>query len=81
MTNVLWREGWIKPLLLESLPSEKCSFCKNKFDDLSFVTSCEYCEIGIIHDFCANKHIISEHYKELDDKIKKHKEKKLHSFQ
>jgi hypothetical protein len=81
MTNVLWREGWIKPLLVESLPSEKCNFCKNKFDDLSFVTSCEYCEIGIIHDFCANKHILSEHHKELVDKIEKHKEKKLHSFQ
>ena len=81
MINVLWREGWIKPLLVESLPFEKCNFCKNKFDDLSFVTSCEYCEIGIIHDLCANKHILSDHYKELNDKIKKHKEKKLHSFQ
>ncbi len=81
MINVLWREGWIKPLLIESLPSEKCNFCKNKFDDLSFVTSCEFCEIGIIHDLCANKHILSDHHKELNDKIKKHKEKKLHSFQ
>jgi hypothetical protein len=81
LTSVLWREGWIKPLLLESLPSETCSFCKKIFDDLNFVTSCEYCEIGIIHDFCANKHIISDHIKELEDKIKKHKEKKLHSFQ
>jgi len=81
LTSVLWREGWIKPLLVESLPSETCSICKRKFDDLNFVTSCEYCEIGIIHDFCANKHIISDHLKELEDKIKKHKEKKLHSFQ
>ncbi len=81
MTNILWREGWVKPLLIESLPSEKCGICKNEFDDLSFVTSCEYCEIGISHDLCANKHIISEHFKELKEKINKHQEKRLHSFQ
>ena len=81
MINVLWREGWIKPLQIESLPSEKCNFCKNKFKDLDFVTSCEYCEIGIIHDYCTNKHILSDHFKDLENKIEKHREKKLHSFQ
>lgn len=81
MANVLWREGWLKPLLTESLPSENCSICKKEFNDLDFVTSCEYCEIGVIHDLCANEHTISEHFKELGEKIKKHKEKRLHSFQ
>jgi hypothetical protein len=81
MTNVLWREGWIKPLLTESLSSEKCSICKKDFEELNFVTSCEFCEIGILHDLCANEHIISEHFKQLEEKIDKHKEKKLHSFQ
>lgn len=81
MINVLWREGWIKPLQIETLPAEKCNFCKNKFKDLDFVTSCEYCEIGIIHDYCANKHILSDHFKDLENKIEKHREKKLHSFQ
>ena len=64
MTRVLWREGWIKPLLTETLPSENCSVCKKEFKDLDFVTSCEFCDIGIIHDSCANGHIISEHLKE-----------------
>ena len=81
MTNILWREGWIKPLQIESLPSEKCEICKNNFKDLDFATSCEYCEIGIIHDYCANKHIISDHFEDLEKKIEKHREKKLHSFQ
>ncbi len=81
MTNVLWREGWIKPLLTESLSSEKCGFCKKDFEELTFVTSCEFCVIGILHDLCANEHTISEHFKELEEKIDKHKEKKLHSFQ
>ncbi len=79
--NILWREGWLKPLLTESLPSEKCGICEKEFDELNFVTSCEFCEIGIIHDFCANKHIATEHIEELMEKINKHKEKKLHSFQ
>ena len=81
MTNVLWREGWIKPLQTESLSSEKCGICKKDFEELNFVTSCEFCGIGILHDICANEHIISEHFKEVEEKIDKHKEKKLHSFQ
>jgi hypothetical protein len=79
--NILWREGWIKPLLTESLPSEKCGICNKEFGELDFVTSCEFCEIGIIHDICANNHIATSHTKELGEKINKHKEKQLHSFQ
>ncbi len=81
MVNVLFKEGWLKPLLTESLPSERCKWCKREFKDLDFITSCEFCEIGLIHDICSNKHIISEHISELKDKIDKHKEKRLHSFQ
>jgi hypothetical protein len=81
MTRVLWREGWIKPLLTETLPVENCSICKKEFNDLDFVTSCEFCDTGIIHDSCAIEHIISKHFKELEEKIEKHKEKRLHSFQ
>ncbi len=81
MANLLWREGWLKPLVTESLPSEKCSQCKKEFEDLSFVTSCEFCDIGIIHNKCADKHIVEQHMAELNEKINKHKEKSLHSFQ
>jgi len=34
MAKILWREGWIKPLLTESLPSERCSMCNKEFKDL-----------------------------------------------
>jgi hypothetical protein len=81
MAKILWREGWIKPLLTESLPSEGCSICNKEFKDLDFATSCEFCEVGIAHEACADRHITTEHVRELEEKISKHKEKKLHSFQ
>jgi hypothetical protein len=81
MAKILWREGWIKPLLTESLPSEECSICSKEFKDLDFTTSCEFCEVGVVHEACANSHITTEHVRELEEKISKHKEKKLHSFQ
>lgn len=81
MKNILWREGWIKPISIESLPLEYCNICKKDFDDKEFVTSCEFCNIGIVHDLCANNHIIKSHLDELSSKIEKHKEKRLHSFQ
>jgi hypothetical protein len=81
MAKILWREGWLKPLVTESLPSESCRFCNKQFEDLEFATSCEFCDIGIVHEICANKHITTEHVQELEEKINKHKEKKLHSFQ
>jgi hypothetical protein len=81
MTNILWREGWLKPLLTESLPSEKCDECKKEFDELSFITSCEFCNIGLLHNICADNHIIQKHLDDLKNKIKIHKEKRLHSFQ
>jgi len=81
LVNVLWREGWLKPLSTESLPDEKCSLCKNEFKDLEFVTSCEFCEIRILHDDCYIIHITKDHKKALDQKIKSHEEKRLHSYQ
>jgi hypothetical protein len=81
MANLLWREGWLKPLVTESLPSEKCNQCKKEFEDHSFVTSCEFCDIGVMHNKCADNHIVEQHMAELSEKISKHKEKSLHSFQ
>jgi hypothetical protein len=81
LVNVLWREGWLKPLLTESLPNEKCSFCKDDFKELEFVTSCEFCELGILHDDCYKIHIAKDHKDPLDQKVKAHEEKRLHSYQ
>jgi hypothetical protein len=45
------------------------------------VTGCDFCEIGIMHNECANKHILKSHQKELDSKINTHKDKPLHDYQ
>ena len=79
--QLLWREPWLKPLIDYDLDSESCSFCKGKFNSLSFVTSCEFCGIDIMHDKCANSHILKSHMSELKTKIVQHKEKALHDFQ
>ena len=79
--QLLWREPWLKPLIDYDIDSENCSLCKGKFDDISFVTSCEFCIIGIMHDKCANLHILESHISELNAKIVQHKEKPLHDFQ
>ncbi|VFJ15103.1 hypothetical protein [Candidatus Nitrosocosmicus franklandus] len=81
MTDVLWREGWLKPLSIESLPNDICSICKEEFEDLDFVAACEFCEIGLSHELCCNKHITSHHMNQLKEKINKHREKRLHSHQ
>ncbi|WP_144733349.1 hypothetical protein [Candidatus Nitrosocosmicus arcticus] len=81
MVNILWREGWLKPLSTESLPTEKCSLCKDDFKELEFVTSCEFCDIGILHDDCCRIHIIKDHKESIDQKVKAHEEKRLHSYQ
>jgi hypothetical protein len=81
LMQLLWREPWLKPLIDYDLDSENCKFCKGKFKDLVFVTSCEFCNIGIMHDKCANSHIIEKHMIELEKKIIYHKDKPLHDFQ
>ena len=67
--QLLWREPWLKPLIDYDLDSESCGFCKGKFNGLSFVTSCEFCRIDIMHDRCANSHILKSHMSELETKI------------
>ena len=78
---VLWRDPWLKPLSDFDIGSEICKFCKNRYDDKEFVTSCDFCDIGTMHDSCANRHIVSEHDSELATKINAHKDKALHDFQ
>ena len=79
--QLLWREPWLKRLIDYDLDSDHCEFCKEKLKDMVFVTSCEFCNIGIMHDKCANSHIIEKHISELEKKIIYHKDKPLHDFQ
>jgi hypothetical protein len=62
---VLWREAWLKPLYHPDFGSDFCKLCERRFDDLDFVTSCEFCETGIIHKNCADKHILNNHKNEI----------------
>ncbi len=79
--TLLWRDSWLKPLSDFDVGAEKCSYCKKAFGKIDFVTACDFCEIGIMHDSCANKHIIASHKKELQRKIDAHKDKPLHDYQ
>jgi hypothetical protein len=51
------------------------------FRELEFVTSCEFCEIGIMHNSCAEKHILDQHREDLENKIKFQRDRRLHDFQ
>ncbi len=79
--RIIWKEPWLLPIDEMTLEVTICNYCNNKFRDLEFVTSCEFCEIGTIHTECSEKHIIEKHRKELEKKIESYKEKKLHDFQ
>ncbi|WP_148687113.1 hypothetical protein [Candidatus Nitrosocosmicus hydrocola] len=81
MADILWREGWLKPLSTESLPNDSCAICKEEFKNLDYVTSCEFCEIGLSHESCCNNHSIKSHIEQIKAKIEAHKEKRLHSYQ
>ncbi len=78
---VLWRDSWLKPLSDSDVGTGKCAFCKKALIEMDFVTSCDFCDIGIMHDSCANKHIVSNHHKQLKAKIGAHKDKPLHGYQ
>lgn len=78
---LLWRDPWLKPLSNYDLGVEKCSYCEKTFVKIVFVTSCEFCDIGIMHEQCANNHILSEHNKEIESKINSHRDKPLHGYQ
>ena len=78
---ILWREPWLKPLSDLDIGGNLCNLCRNDFRDLEFVTSCEFCDIGIMHDTCAEKHILHEHKDDLEKKITLQRERRLHDFQ
>jgi hypothetical protein len=78
---LLWRDPWLKPLSDFDVGVEKCSYCKRKFVKIEFVTSCDFCEIGIMHDRCANRHMLSKHKRQLETKINTHRDKPLHDYQ
>jgi hypothetical protein len=79
--TLLWRDSWLKPLSNHDVDAESCRGCNKAFATIDFVTSCDFCEIGIMHDACANKHIIADHKKQLQSKINAHKDKPLHDYQ
>ena len=81
MTIVLWREGWLKPLSVLDIGSEICKLCGRTFENNDFVTSCEFCEIGIMHNKCADSHILKDHKNEIIKKIESHRERRLHDYQ
>lgn len=78
---VLWRDSWLKPLPDFDSGSEHCKYCKRLFVDLDFVTSCDFCDFGVMHDHCANRHILTVHSTELKAKMEAHKDKPLHDYQ
>jgi len=78
---LLWRDAWLKPLADFDVGADRCRYCKKAFHGIDFVTACDFCDKGIMHDACANKHILSDHKKELEAKINSHKDKPLHDYQ
>jgi hypothetical protein len=81
MVVVLWREEWLKPLYDLDIGSEVCKSCKKRFEDIDFVTSCEFCQIGIIHSSCADNHILNNHKHEIINKIQSQRDRRLHDYQ
>ena len=79
--TLLWRDSWLKPLSDFDVGVEKCSYCKKAFAEIDFVIACDFCDIAIMHDACANKHIVTKHKKQLQEKINAHKDKPLHDYQ
>ena len=81
MVKVLWRDSWLKPLSIYEIETDTCKLCKRILCDKDFVTACEFCDIGIMHDSCANQHILNNHKVEVNKKIELHKDKRLHDYQ
>jgi hypothetical protein len=78
---VLWREGWLKPLSNFETGSDLCNLCNQVFKDMDFVTSCEFCEIGIMHNRCADNHILKNHKGNIEKKIQFQHDRRLHDYQ
>jgi len=81
MVVVLWRESWLKPLSNFDIESDVCNSCKLALRDRDMVTSCEFCEIGVMHNHCADQHIFKTHKKDVENKIELHKDRRLHDYQ
>jgi hypothetical protein len=81
MVVVLWRESWLKPLSNYDIESDVCNSCKLALKDRDMVTSCEFCEIGVMHNHCADQHILKTHKKDVENKIELHKDRRLHDYQ
>ena len=79
--TLLWRDPWLKPLSDRDIGADSCALCKKEFGKVEFVTACEFCDIGVMHDQCANSHILQKHRKEVDAKIKDHRDRRLHDYQ
>ncbi len=79
--TLLWRDQWLKPLTDGDVGTDRCNYCKKKFGKIEFVTACDFCEIGLMHNICADKHILAKHKKEVAAKIDAHRDRPLHDFQ
>lgn len=79
--TLLWRDPWLKPLSDGDVGSDACAFCKKEFGKVEFVTACDFCDIGVMHDQCANRHILQKHKKEMDAKVNDHRDRRLHDYQ
>jgi hypothetical protein len=81
--TVLWRDPWLKPLSDGDIGSDSCALCKKEFKDgaAEFVTACEFCDIGVMHDLCADKHVMQKHRKQVEAKINDHRDRRLHGYQ
>ena len=79
--TLLWRDQWLKPLTDGDVGTDECAHCKKRFGKVEFVTGCDFCDIGVMHDGCANEHIMRQHKKQVEDRIRSHRDKPLHDYQ
>jgi hypothetical protein len=79
--TLLWRDQWLKPLTDGDAGTDKCAYCGKKFGKIEFVTACDFCDVGVMHDACANKHILAKHRKAIEAKIESHRDRRLHDYQ
>jgi chaperonin GroEL (HSP60 family) len=49
-------------------------------ENAGIVTSCEFCEIGIMHSNCADNHILDNNKPEITNKIGSQKDRHLHRY-
>jgi hypothetical protein len=81
MISILWGDSWLKPLSDFEVESEICKLCNQRFKHLDFITSCESCEMGIMHSICAYNHILNNHQNEIMNKLDTQRHRRLHDYQ